>query len=333
MPKEHKPRAGSLQYWPRKRAKKILPSINWKPLEEKYRNEQANLLGAIGYKVGMESIIVRDEKPTSLVKDKEIFMPVSIIEFPPLRILSIRIYKGNKISSEIFNTYSKEYKWLKRKIKLSKKEKTKEEIIKEIEEKLEKIGDDAKIRLLIYTKPKLIGLKKTPDIAEVGLSGSLEKQIEFIKNYLDKDISVKTIFKPNMLVDIRGVTKGKGTAGPIKRFGIGRKQHKSEKGVRRPGSLGPWVPKKVSFKTPMMGQLGFFTRAEYNKYVFDVANIKEKNINKKAGFQHYGFINNDFIIVKGSVIGPAKRPLFVTLPLRPSHKALKQKYNFVRLNY
>jgi len=328
MPKEHQPRSGSLQYWPRKRAKKQVPSINWNPLEDKYKNEQAGLLGAIGYKVGMESIIVRDEKPTSMAKGQEIFMPVSIIEFAPLRILSIRLYNKNKIVGEIFNNLAKEYKWLKRKIKLSKQEKSKENILKELEERAQ---NASKIRLLVYTKPKLIGLKKTPEIAEVGMSGSKEKQIEFIKNNLDKDISIKSIFKANSIVDVRGVTKGKGTSGPIKRFGIGKKQHKSEKGVRRPGSIGPWIPSKVSFRAPLMGQLGFFTRTDYNKYVFDISNVKEKDINKKTGFPRYGII--DFMIVKGSVFGPSKRALFITFPLRPTDDALKQKYNIIKLNY
>ncbi|MEM4318462.1 MAG: 50S ribosomal protein L3 [Candidatus Pacearchaeota archaeon] len=330
MPKRHKPRAGSLQFWPRKRAKKLVPRVNWKPLEEKYKEGEAGLLGVLGYKVGMADVIVRDEKPTSLIKGQETVLPVSIIEFAPLKILAIRFYgSGGVTDSEIFNPFARDYKWLKRKVKVSTKEKSKEEIIKEIEEKLK----DKKIRLLVYTKPYVIGLKKTPDIFEVGLSGSKERQLEFIKTKLDKDISVRELIKPKQLVDVRGVTKGKGTAGPVKRFGIGYKQHKSEKGVKRPGALGPRTPSKISFKAPMMGQLGFFTRTEYNKYILDVGNAKEKNINKKGGFKNYGLLNGDFVIVKGSVVGPAKRPLIITLPLRPSRQALKQDNSLVRLNY
>lgn len=330
MPKEHKPRAGSLQFWPRKRAARILPRVNWKILEEKYKNH-TGLLGAIGYKVGMESVIVKDNYEKSLTKNEEIFLPITIIEFPPHRILSVRFYRDNKCIGEVLNVLAfKDYKWLKRKLKISKKEKSKEEIIKEIEEKVKNAD---KIRVIVYTKPKAIKLKKTPEIAEIGLGGSLNEQIEWIKNNIDKDIDVKEIFKQGMLVDVRGVTKGKGTAGPIKRFGIKRKQHKSEKGVRRPGSLGPWNPSKVSFRVPMAGQLGYFTRIDYNKYIVDIGNIREKNINKKSGFLHYGFIDGDFIIIKGSVMGPAKRPIFVTFPLRPSKNALRQDYTLVKLNY
>ena len=337
MPKTHKPRAGSLQFWPRKRARKILPRVNWSPLENRYKNLNINgmagMLGFICYKVGMESVIVNDLKQTSMTKGQELFMPISLVEIPPQKILSIRLYKHNKLVSEVF-VNPKDYKWLKRKLKLSAKEKSKEEVIKELEEKIGKTNA-TKLRILVYTKPKLIGLKKTPDIAEIALSGTLEQQLDFVKENLDKDLNtnIKEILKQISLVDVRGVTKGKGTEGPIKRFGIKRKQHKSEKGVRRPGSLGPWNPSRVSFRVPMAGQLGFFTRVEYNKNIIDFGNIKEKNVNKKDGFLNYGFIDNDFLMLKGSIVGTAKRPLLITLPLRPTKQKEREKYSLVRLNY
>lgn len=333
MPKEHKPREGSLQFWPRKRAKRILPRVNWKALEEKYENEEVKPLGILGYKVGMESVIVRDERQHSLTKGQEIFMPVSIIEIPPQKILSIRFYKKNMLLSETMLNVVDEYRWIKRKIKAMKKSKSKEELLKEIEDKAQNAD---KIRLIVYTKPKMINLKKTPDIAEIGLSGSIEKQLEFVKENIDKDISsiaLGSTIKQGMLIDVRGVTKAKGLQGPVKRFGIKLKQHKSEKGRRRPGSIGSWNPSKVIMSAPLAGQLGFFTRTEYNKYVIDVANIKEKNINKKGGFWHYGLISGNFLMLKGTVVGPSKRQLILTLPLRPSKSSLKQSYRFVNLNY
>ena len=57
--------------------------------------------------------------------------------------------------------------------------------------------------------------------------------------------------------------------GPVKRFGISLKFHKSEKGVRRPGSLAPWHPARVTFRTPNMGQTGFFTRVSYNNLIME----------------------------------------------------------------
>jgi len=46
------PRKGSLQFWPRKRASKILPSVNWEAITS---NPTKILKGFICYKAGMAS--------------------------------------------------------------------------------------------------------------------------------------------------------------------------------------------------------------------------------------------------------------------------------------
>ena len=53
MPKINRPRFGSLQFWPRKRAEKEIPSVNWKTIKGK------GILGFITYKVGMATEIGR----------------------------------------------------------------------------------------------------------------------------------------------------------------------------------------------------------------------------------------------------------------------------------
>ena len=53
MAKLSRPRRGSLQFWPRKRAQKLIPSVNWKIVSSK--NSDKPILGFIGYKVGMAS--------------------------------------------------------------------------------------------------------------------------------------------------------------------------------------------------------------------------------------------------------------------------------------
>ena len=65
-------------------------------------------------------------------------------------------------------------------------------------------------------------------------------ELEEAKKLLEKDIKVNDVFNDNEMVDVHAITKGKGTQGPVKRFGIKLKQHKSEKGTRRVGSLGDW---------------------------------------------------------------------------------------------
>ena len=62
-------RSGSLQFYPRKRAARILPSVNWKNIKD-----GKGLLGLVGYKVGMTSVYVKDMTENSLTKTKRIIL-------------------------------------------------------------------------------------------------------------------------------------------------------------------------------------------------------------------------------------------------------------------
>jgi len=177
---------------------------------------------------------------------------------------------------------------------------------------------------------KKIGLKKTPDLSEFGLSGTLDSKLDFVKNHLGKEILISDVFKKNCLIDVRGLTKGKGLCGPVKRFGLTLKQHKSEKGQRRPGSLGPWHPARVTFRAPMAGQMGMFTRISYNNKIIEVVNKenKDKIKNIPNSLQN---LKSDYLIVRGSVQGPSKRQLLITSPLRQTKKQAKKTYEFIEL--
>jgi len=309
------PRKGSMQFYPRVRAKKIIPRVNWNPLS----TEGVGFLGFIGYKAGMKSALVKDNTPNSLTKGNRITLPVTIIECPTIKILSARFYKDKKIIGEVLNeNIDKE---LKKKIKIPKSKKKKIDDFKQ--------GYDD-IRAIVYSQVKKTRIKKTPDISEIAISGSLNEKLEFVKNNLSKEISVKDVLSKG-LIDIRGITKGKGTQGATKRFGLHLKSHKSEKGVRGPGTGGAWHPARVEFMQPMSGQMGFFTRVVYNNKIIDINSIKEKDINPKQGFKHFGKIKTDYIIVAGSVQGPAKRQLLITFPLRPAKKQIKKNYELLEL--
>jgi len=267
----------------------------------------------------MTSVCVRDNTPDSMTKGKKIVISATILECPPLRIFSVRFYKNKKIVKEILSeNFEKE---LKKKTKLPKK-------------KIQKIDDIEKeydnINLLVYSQVKKTNIKKTPDLSEIGMSGTLEEKINFIKENLNKEISVSEIFENGHLVDIRGLTKGKGLSGPVKRFGIQLKQHKSEKGRRRPGSLGPWHPARVTFRVPMAGQLGMFTRIVYNNKIIYIGKSSEEN-KKIKNIKNFGDIKTDYIIVRGSVQGPSKRQLLITCPLRQTKKQLKKDFEFLEL--
>ncbi len=310
-------RHGSLQFYPRVRAKEFLPSVNWSSIVSR---KEAGILGFIGYKAGMMSAYVKDNTPNSLTKGKRIIIPVTIIECPTIKILSIRFYWNKKVIGEVMNNNLD--KELRRKIKLPKKVNKKIDDFKE--------GDYDNISLVIYSEVKKTGVKKAPDIVEVGISGELNQKLEIAKTYFNKDISIKDFIHEG-IVDIRGVTKGKGLQGTVKRFGLTLKGHKSEKGVRTLGSGGPWHPSRVDFTQPRSGQMGFFTRVVYNNKIVHIGNITEKDINPACGFNGFGKLKSDYIIVQGSVQGPARRQLLITMPLRPSKKQFKKNYEFIEL--
>ena len=307
------PRKGSLQFWPRKRASKLLPSVNWDAI-----NSGKNLKGFICYKVGMASAFVKDNTEHSMTKGKKIAVPVTILECPPMKVLSVRFYKNGKVAGEILaENLDKELAGV---IRLPK---SKSGGIDNI-----KITDYDDIKLIAYSEAKKTNIKKTPDVIEIGLAGSLGEKLDFAKEKLNKEISAAEIFEAGQLADARGLTKGKGLTGPVKRFGITLKQHKSEKGRRRPGSLGPWHPARVTFRVPMAGQLGMFTRAVYNNKIIKVGKSDELNL---KNITNYGDVKTDYILIRGSIQGPHKRQILLTHPLRQTRKQVKKSFEFLEL--
>lgn len=315
MPTNRRPRRGSLQYAPRKRAAKLLPSVNWKPVSSK----EKGFLGFIVYKVGMSTAYVKDTTPKVMSSGKQIAIPVTIMEAPNMKLFSIRFYYQNKVLKEVVVSNEKE---LKRKLKVPK-------TLPQLDSQIPQNYDD--VRVLAYSLAKTTSIKKTPDFAELAIQGdSAQEKFEFAKSYIGKEISPFDVLKTN-LVDIRGVTKGKGIQGPIKRFGAKLRFHKTEKGQRKVGSIGPWHPAHVSFRTPMAGQMGLFTRIINNLIILNKEKISEKDINPSQGFPHYGKINTSYIIIRGSVPGPAKRQTIITPAFRPSKLQAKKKFEFMEV--
>ncbi len=306
-------RSGSLQFYPRVRAKKVVPSVNWKAVSK----DGVGFMGFVGYKVGMTSVWAKDDTENSMTKNKRIAVPATIIECPAMRIYSVRFYKGGKVMKDVVVSNDKV---LKKSVKISKK-------VGEIKDDIE--FDDVRVILFSGVKNTCVDKNKA-DMAEIGLSGSVDEKLAFVKERIGKDILVGEVFSEG-LVDVRAVTKGFGTNGPVKRFGISLKSHKSEKGQRRPGSLAPWHPSRVTFRAPQAGQTGYHSRVCYNSVILEVGKTSEKDINPKGGFGHYGVVKNDYIILKGSVPGPQKRGVMITQPIRPTKFMAKKKFEVLEL--
>jgi large subunit ribosomal protein L3 len=308
------PRRGSLQYWPRKRARKENVRIrSWAV------GKAPGLMGFSGYKVGMTHVIAMDNRPTSMMKGQETVVPVTIIECPPLKVFSARFYKkdvyGLAVSGEVLS--DKLDKELSRTLILPKK--------------INKTFDDFKefddITILAYTIPKLTGIgKKRPEVLEIALGGNKDDKLKFAKDFLGKEITAKDVFKEGQMVDIHAVSKGKGLQGPVKRFGLKLRSHKAEKTKRGPGSLGGWTGGgTVQYRVAKAGQMGYHTRTEYNKKVMRVSD-KPEEINIRGGFIRYGFAKNSYILVKGSIPGPKKRLVRLCHAIRPTKGTMADNF-------
>ncbi|MEI6731214.1 MAG: 50S ribosomal protein L3 [archaeon] len=306
-----RPRWGSLQFWPRKRAAKFLPSANWKPVKGQ------GLLGLIAYKAGMATVIVKDNTEASMTKGKKMALPVTILEVPGMKIFSVRFYKNTKVLKDVIVANDKELKHI---VKVPAS-------LKPFDSQIPADYDD--IRLVVFTLANKTAFKKTPDILEVAVSAP--NKLDYVKTLIGKEITMKDFLDKKELLDVHAVSKGKGLEGPVPRMGLSLKGHKSEKGVRRPGSLGPWHPARVTFRTPMSGQLGWFTRVVYNLNLITSGTIAEKNINPGTGFKHYGNIKTSYMIIHGSIPGPVKRAVLVVPAIRPTKLQSKQKYQFTEL--
>ena len=148
------------------------------------------------------------------------------------------------------------------------------------------------------------------------MSGTVSDKIKFVKENHDKELLVNNLFKDGENVDVHAVTKGKGLQGPVKRFGVDFKAHKTEKGVRRVGTLGAWSGQgHVLYRVPHPGQMGYHLRTEFNKQIFKIS-TKPEEVNPKGGWTHYGVVKSTFIAIKGSVAGAEKRAILFTKPLR-----------------
>ncbi len=311
MPSVRIPRSGSMQYWPRKRAKREYPRIRSSPIIK-----EAGLVGFAGYKVGMTHIQAIETRKQSHYKGEEISIPVTIIECPPLKIAAIRFYKklGNvlNVKKEIFFGKDKD---LARKLSFSKKQKT--EDFGKID-----LKEYCDIKAVVYTQPKNTSIgKKKPEIFELALGGTLEEKFNYIKENQDKEIYLNSIFKEGDIVDVKAVTTGKGFQGPVKRFGISLRQAKSEKSIRNPGSLGPWKAQgHIMYRVAHAGKMGYHLRTEHNKQIMKIVS-DPKEITPKGGFLKYGNVKSSAILIKGSIGGPKKRMIVLQKPI----KQFKQK--------
>lgn len=288
-------RHGSKAFRPHKRAAKQMPSINFWP-----ESQDKKLLGFAGYKVGMTHYQYVENADTP-AKGLEVAMAGTVVEVPPITVWGIRAYdKFGKCLGDIICPDENVLKQINHVSKTKKSEK-----------KTPSFESDpssvSSVFALCFTTPAMTGLgKKTPDTMEIAIGGKDAKEkIEFAKTFLGKQVNFADVFKAGDFVDTVSITKGKGTQGVVKRFGVSKQRRKATGKVRHVGTLGPWTPSYVMYTALQAGRMGYNKRTDLNKQVIKVG--KPEEINPKGGFLKYGNVKTSYVLIRGSVSGPRKR--------------------------
>lgn len=309
MAKGSKYVAGSRAFWPRKRAKRIYPKA------KKNRIKEAKPVAFAGYKAGMTQVIFNENRKSKTSSGMDVARAVTVLDCPPLAVVGVRAYKQTRDGLKAANLVwaEKISKDLKRKTALPKK--TAGDLGK-MEKKLDNFSE---IRLIVHTKPKDSGLgKKRPELFELPLGGKVTKQWEYAKEKFGQELDVSDVFEEGEYIDVNSVSKGKGVQGPVKRFGVTIRPRKHEKKRRHIGNIGSvGVARVLPGAVAMAGQLGQQTRTEWNKRILKIG---KDGLEPEGGFLNYGKVPGNYILLEGSVPGPKKRLIMLSVGRRSDKK-------------
>ncbi len=301
MVETHHPRRGSMGYSPRKRAKKMVPNIrSWPEWDG-----EPKIQGFPGYKAGMSHAFVVDYRNRSTTSGQEVRVPITVVEVPPVKVSGLRFYEetheGLRTMGEVWA--SKVDESLKKRLPIPNNYDT--------DQMWGKIDRDLvdEVRAITHTQPKAVsGIpNKTPEIMELRIGGgSLPERIDKAEDTLGEELNFGNFCESGRMIDVSAITKGKGFQGHVKRWGVKLLQHKNSKSVRNVGNTGVFRPGYTRPTVPQAGQMGYHQRTEFNKRVLKVGENGEE-VTPEGGFLNYGVIENDYVILHGSIPGPAKR--------------------------
>jgi large subunit ribosomal protein L3e len=354
---EH-PRHGSLGFLPRKRSKRHQGKIRSFPKDN--QKKKPHLTAFMGFKVGMTHIVRELDKPGSRMHKKDIVEAVTLVEAPPMVVVGLIGYVDTPFGkknggivwaqhlgkSVIRRFYKSWYKAKKKKAfqkhrrfyNRSDKKQERKEVVNKI------IKMCSSIRVLAHTQVEKVhtganvgGRQKKAQLMEIQINGgTVKEKVLFGLKLFEKLVPVESVFSKNEMCDVIGLTKGKGFQGVVKRWGVTRLPRKTHKGLRKVACIGSWHPSRVSFSVARAGQMGYFHRTHFNKKVYMVGksldkeegkfagrtefDVTDKGINPVGGFPHYGFIKEDFLMLKGPIQGPPKRVVTLRKPLLESNK-------------
>lgn len=327
----HHGKRGSLAFSPRKRAHAQKGRWRSYPEGDPKRGDEVRLQGFAGYKAGMTHVFIFDFRDTSTTSKQEVAEPATVVEVPPMKVAGVRLYErgdtGLRPLTQVWAAkLDKELRRATSAKRVSKEDRKLDADPKLPRSKKHTPADLAKmdpvtiddVRLICHTQPWRVrtGGQHKPEVLEIRVTGGdIKARIDYGVKALGKEVKFTDFSAPGNMVDVTAVTKGKGWTSGIKRWNVKLLTHKNSKHRRQLGTLGPWHPSYVTFRVPQSGQMGFHQRTEFNKRVLKYGEEGEE-ISPKGGFIRYGEVKNPYILVHGSIPGPAKRLVRLRDPTR-----------------
>jgi large subunit ribosomal protein L3e len=336
------PRHGSLGFLPRKRARRLRGRIRSFPKDDP--SKKPHLTAFLGFKAGMTHIVRELDRIGSKMHKKEIVEPVTLVETPPLIAIGVVGYIDTPTGLRVLKTafaahLSDEVKRVYYKRWFSSKKKAFTKYSKAVSEKKETLTDVLNlmkkhcsiVRVIAHTQMKKLGLRqKKAYVLEIQVNGgTVSEKVDFASDLFEKEIPVNTVFEQDEMIDVIGVNKGKGFEGVTARWGTTKLPRKTHKGLRKVACIGAWHPSRVQWTVPRAGQHGYHHRTDKNKKVYRIglgsdkgnatteSDLTPKSINPLGGFPHYGMITNDWVMIKGNVMGTKKRPITLRKSTNP----------------
>ncbi|EEB07524.2 60S ribosomal protein L3 [Schizosaccharomyces japonicus yFS275] len=310
--KFEQPRHGSLGFLPRKRAARARGKVKSFPKDD--ASKPVHLTAFLGYKAGMTHIVRDLDRPGSKMHKREILEAVTVLETPPMVVVGVVGYVetprglrslttvwAEHLSEEIKRRFYKN--WYKSKKKaFTKYAKKYAETTQSITRELERIKKYCSVvRVLAHTQIRKTPLtQKKAHLMEIQINGgSVADKVEWAREHFEKTVDVKSVFEQNEIVDVIGITKGKGVEGVTTRWGTKRLPRKTHRGLRKVACIGAWHPSNVGWTVARAGNNGYMHRTQLNSKIYRIGSgddakngatdfdATEKRITPMGGFRRF----------------------------------------------
>ncbi len=345
------PRHGSLGFIPKRRTRHYRGRVRHFPRDDK--SKPVHLTAFMGFKAGMTHCVKYFERREGKkVIKKDIVHAASVIECPPMKVVgmvgyietrglrTLKTVFAQHLDTDVLRRFYKNWHTSKRKAftKYAKRHEVAKTDKNSVHRDIARIKKYASVvRVLCATQNRKLNLRQTKaNIMEIQVNGGdIAKKVDWAYGKFEQEVTVGEVFEKDECVDTIGVTKGHGTKGVVYRYGVKKLKRKTHRGLRKIGCIGAWHPAAVKWTVGRVGQCGYHSRTEINKKIYHIgvgkvhgakdnatcaADAVEKNITPMGGFPHYGEVNEDYILMKGQIMGTKKRAIVLRKSIFPCTK-------------